>query len=125
MSFVGVLETVGKDFAKGLSWALSYVAPAEKLAAILFPEFAPQIAEISSVTTLIQNAVIVVEQKYAASGIASGTGTQKLAEVMLLAGNAVTSLLSQAGIKADTSYVQDLISAVVGILNVQHPVTPS
>jgi hypothetical protein len=74
---------------------------------------------------LIQNAVLVVEQKYAASGIANGTGTQKLAEVVLLAGDAVTSLLSKAGINADSAYVQDLISAVVGILNVQRPVAAS
>ena len=63
--------------------------------------------------------MLAVEQKYAASGIQSGTGTQKLAEVMTLAGAAVTTLLTQANIEVSTAYVQSLISAVVAILNVQ------
>jgi hypothetical protein len=98
MSFIGVLESIGKGFAKGLTWAVSYAVAA---------------------TTLIQNAVLIVEQKYAASGVAKGTGPQKLAEVVQLSGDAVTSLLSAAGIKADTAYIEKLVSAVVGILNVQ------
>jgi hypothetical protein len=38
---------------------------------------------------------------------------------MVLAGSAVISLLQQAGITASTDYVQNLVSAVVGVLNVQ------
>ncbi len=120
MSFIGVLETIGKGFAKGLSWAVTYAVPAERLAGVIFPEFQPAAASVAAATTLIQNAVLLVEQKYAATGAAKGTGTQKLAEVVLLTGDAVTSLLDKAGIKADTAYIQSLISAVVGILNVQH-----
>ena len=119
MSFIGVLETIGKDFAKGFSWAMKYALPAEKLTALLFPSIAPEMTAAASATTLIQNAVLMVEQKYAAAGIAKGTGTQKLAEVMLLAGDAVTSLLEKAGITADSDYIRSVISAVVGILNVQ------
>ena len=73
----------------------------------------------SSAREVIQNAVLMVEQKYAAAGVAKGTGAQKLAEVMLLAGDAVTSLLQKAGINADSDYIKSVISAVVGILNVQ------
>lgn len=119
MSFIGVLKTIGKDFAKGLGWAAQYALPVEKLTALLFPSIAPEMTAAVSATTLIQNAVLIVEQKYAASGAAAGTGTQKLAEVVILAGDAVTSLLSQAGISADTDYIKSLISAVVGILNAQ------
>ena len=68
MAFLGVLEVIGKDFAKGLKWALQYALPAEKLAALLFPAAAPQLSVVEGATTLIQNAVILVEQKYAASG---------------------------------------------------------
>jgi len=68
---------------------------------------------------LIQGAVLLVEQKYAASGAQHGTGAQKLAEVMALAGSAVVSLLQQAGILATSGYVESLVSAVVGVLNVQ------
>ncbi len=119
MSFISVLEKIGKEFAKGLTWAVSYAVPVEKLAALLFPSAAPALTAVVTATNLIQNAVLMVEQKYSAAGAAKGTGTQKLAEVMQLAGDAVTSLLASAGIKADTDYIQKLVSAVVSILNVQ------
>lgn len=119
MSFIGALERIGKEFAKGLGWAAKYALPAEKLTALLFPSIAPELTAAAAATTLIQNAVLVVEQKYAAAGIAKGTGQQKLAEVILLAGDAVTSLLEKAGVHADLDYIKSVISAVVGILNVQ------
>jgi len=119
MSFLSVLEAIGKDFEKGLKWAFEYALPVEKLAALLFPQAAPAINAITDATSLIQGAVLLVEQKYAASGAQSGTGAQKLEEVMALAGSAVASLLQQAGIAASGSYIESLISAVVGVLNVQ------
>lgn len=125
MNFIGVLEKIGKEFAKGLEWAIGYAVPAEKLVGLLFPAAAPAVAAVVSATTLIQNAVLLVEQKYAAANNAKGTGTQKLAEVIQLAGAAVSSLLGSAGIKADTDYIQKLVSAVVSILNVQGAREPS
>lgn len=119
MSFLNVLEEIGKDFEKGLEWAVEYAVPVEKLVALLFPQAAPAVIAVADATSLIQSAVLLVEQKYAASGAQSGTGTQKLAEVMVLAGAAVTSLLQQAGILASNGYIESLISAVVGVLNVQ------
>jgi len=119
VTFTGVLEAIGKGFEKGLSWAVKYAVPAEKLVALLFPAASPTATVLASATTLIQNAVLEVEQKYTASGVQSGTGTQKLAEVMTLAGSAVTALLTQAGVESSPAYVQSLVSAVVGILNVQ------
>jgi hypothetical protein len=119
MSFLGVLEAIGKGFEKGLKWALAYAVPVEKLLALLFPAVAPVAAEIVDATTLIQNAVILVEQKYAASGAQSGTGAEKLSEVLLLTEQAVATLLTKAGIAADSGYIQSLISAVVAVLNVQ------
>jgi hypothetical protein len=119
MSFTSVLETIGKGFEKGLKWAVEYAVPVEKLVALLFPEAAPLAAGVANATSLIQTAVLLVEQKYAASGVQNGTGAQKLSEVMLLTEQSVTSLLSSAGIAADASYLQSIVSAVVGILNVQ------
>jgi hypothetical protein len=116
---MGVLETVGKGFSKGLAWAVTYAVPVEKLVALLFPSVAPAATAAASATTLIQNAVLLVEQKYAAAGVANGTGAQKLAEVMLLTEPAVTSLLQQAGVTVSAPYLQSLVSAVVAILNVQ------
>jgi hypothetical protein len=119
MSFISVLETIGKGFEKGLKWAVEYAVPVEKLVALLFPEAAPLAAGVANATSLIQTAVLLVEQKYAASGVQNGTGAQKLSEVMLLTEQSVTSLLSSAGITADAPYLQSIVSAVVGILNVQ------
>jgi len=119
MSFTSVMETIGKGFAKGLKWAVEYAVPVEKLVGLLFPAAAPVANEVADATSLIQTAVLLVEQKYAAAGVQSGTGAQKLAEVMLLTEQSVTELLAKAGITADTSYLQSVVSAVVAILNVQ------
>ena len=73
----------------------------------------------------MQTAVVLVEQKYAAAGVQNGTGAQKLAEVLLLAGPVVTQLLTQAGIAVSESYLQNLVSAVVAILNVQAMPAPA
>lgn len=123
MSFIGVLEAIGKDFAKGLKWAVQYSLPVERLVALLFPAAAPAVTAIAAATTLIQNAVLLVEQKYAAAGEQTGTGAQKLGEVMTLAGDAVAALLGHAGIAATPDYLQSLISAVVAVLNVQPAMT--
>jgi hypothetical protein len=116
--FVGFLESIGKLFEKGLAFAVQYGVPVEKLIALLFPAAGPAMTGVATATSLIQTAVISVEQKYAAAGVQNGTGTQKAAEVLTLTEQAVIALLKQDGITADTSYVQSIISAVVGILNV-------
>jgi hypothetical protein len=119
MSFVSVMETIGKGFAKGLKWAVEYAVPVEKLVGLLFPAVAPIANEVADATSLIQTAVLLVEQKYAASGAQSGTGAQKLAEVLLLTEQSVTALLAKAGITVDSTYIANVVSAVVAILNVQ------
>lgn len=118
MSFISVLKAIGKAFEKGLVWAVKYAVPVEKLVALLFPAAAPVAVGVADATTLIQNAVLLVEQKYAAAGVQDGTGDQKLAEVLTLTEAAVTSLLAKEGITADTSYITNLVNAVVAILNV-------
>jgi hypothetical protein len=119
MSFIGFLEAVGKDFANGLKWSLEYGVPVEKLVALLFPAAAPAMAAAMDATGLIQAAVVQVEQKFAAAGVQSGTGAQKLAEVLTLAETAVTNLLTSTGIEVSAGYVTNLVTAVVAILNVQ------
>lgn len=116
---VSALEWFGKEFAKGLSYAVKYAIPAASLVAAIFPGSSAAGAATVSALNLIQNAVIAVEQKYAASGVQTGTGAQKLSEVLTLTEQAVTSLLAQEGITADTSYVTKIVNAVVAILNVQ------
>ncbi len=123
MTFVGVLEAAGKDFEKGLKFAVTYALPIGKLVGLLFPAAAPIAAEAADAVGLIQTAVLLVEQKYAAAGVQSGTGSQKLSDVLLLAGDAVTGLLAKAGITASAPYIAKLVSAVVAILNVQPAMT--
>jgi len=118
-AFISFLETAGKDFMKGLAFVVKYAVPAEKLVALLFPTLAPEVTVAVDATTLLQNAILMVEQKYAASGVQTGTGAQKLAEVLTLSQQAVTTLLAQAGITADTSYITKLVNAIVAVLNVQ------
>jgi hypothetical protein len=125
MSFVSVMETIGKGFAKGLKWAVEYAVPVEKLVGLLFPVVAPIANEVADATSLIQTAVLLVEQKYAASGAQSGTGAQKLSEVLLLTEQSVTALLAKAGITADSTYIANVVSAVVAILNVQSGLSPA
>ena len=125
MSFISVLETIGKGFEKSLKWAVTYAVPVERLVALLFPAAAPVANELADATVLIQNAVLLVEQKYAASGIQNGTGQQKLAEVLLLTEQAVTGMLAKAGITANSGYIASIVSAVVAILNVQQAQAPA
>lgn len=117
--FVSLLEAAGKDFLKGLEFVIKYSIPVEKIVGLLFPAAAPVAQSVVDATTLIQSAVLLVEQKYAASGVQSGTGAQKLAEVLTLTEGAVTSLLASAGITADAGYVSSIVNAVVAILNIQ------
>lgn len=118
MSFISVLEAIGKAFEKGLAWAVKYAIPVDKLVALLFPAAAPAATGIAVSVDLLQSAVLTVEQKYAASGVQNGTGPQKLAEVLTLASSAVTTLLAQEGITADSAYITKLVNAIVAVLNV-------
>ena len=127
--FVSIMKWIGKEEKVVYADIIKYAPPVAKLAELLFPAEAAAIAAGESaaldVTNLIQNAVLMVEQKYAASGVATGTGVQKAAEVLTLAGQAVTSLLSKLGITATSDYINGLISSVVGVLNVQQVSIPT
>ena len=67
MSFMSVLVAIGRDFAKGLLWAVQYAVPVERLVALLFPAAGHTANELVDATMLIQNAVLLVEQKFAAA----------------------------------------------------------
>lgn len=127
MGFISGLESfmtwIGKEEKVLYTDIVTYLPSAAKIAELIFPQYAAEIATGTSTvidaTTLIQNAVTLVEHKYAASGAATGTGAQKSAEVIALAGAAVTSLLKSAGVTAPTTaYIQSIVDAVVAILNI-------
>lgn len=114
------LTVIGKDFEKGLAFAVKEAPVLDPLATLLFPAAGPEIASGTAALNLIQNSVLTIEQKYAASGAQAGTGTQKSAEVLTLAGGAVTQLLKAVGVaNPTTDYLKSLVAAVVAILNAQ------
>lgn len=119
VTFTGVLEEIGKGFEKGLGWAVEYAVPVAHLVALLFPSVTAETTTIANATSLIQTAVLEVEQKFAAAGKQSGTGAQKLSEVLLMVQSVVQQLLQQAGTTAEPAYVTSLVNAVVAILNAQ------
>lgn len=120
--FVGFLETVGKDIVKGLGFAVKEAPAASALAAILFPPSAAISPFIVAGLNLVQSSIISIEQKYAASGVQTGSGVQKASEVLTLTGPAVSQLLSAAGVPNVTdAYVQTLITAIVSVLNALPP----
>ncbi len=47
MTFISILETIGKGFEKGLKWAVTYAVPVERLVALLFPAAAPVATELA------------------------------------------------------------------------------
>jgi hypothetical protein len=119
---LSVLKLVATDVDKGLVVAEKYLPEAAALAEVLFPAEAPAIAAGTSVAinvaNLVQQTVAEVEAK--AALIPAGlTGAQKSADVLQIVSTTVIAELATLKITADTAYVQQLINAVVAILNVQ------
>lgn len=119
--FVSVMETAATDTVKVIAGAEKYLPEATALAEALFPQFAPEIAAgsttFSSIANLISKTVLSVEQKAAA--IPAGlTSEQKAAEVLSITSASVISALASEKITAGTEYVQQLINAVVSLLDI-------
>ena len=114
-----VMQRIAKDAKLALTEVVKYLPAAVSFATVLFPQFKAQEATAVNVVTLIQNAVTIVEAKYAANGDAAKTGSAKLADVLALTEQAVVSLLAQLNVKADTAYVTNLVNVIVGLLNIQ------
>jgi hypothetical protein len=119
MSFKSVMEKVGDDIKIVWGDVMKYLPAAETLAEVLFPGQTTVIAGAVNSVDLIQKAVVTVEQKFAAAGNPTGTGPEKLAQVLSIVTPTVTQLLSAEGIKVDAGFVTSLVNAVVAILNVQ------
>jgi hypothetical protein len=111
MSFKSFLDTVGKDFKKGLDFVLPYAETAGEIAVSIF---APSLGTLFNQTV---NAVVTAEQAAAAVGKQTGTGAQKLASVVQLMGPLIAQGLADAGKANDDAAVQAYITAIVTILN--------
>lgn len=109
--FVSILETIGRDFKKGLDAILPW---AKTAGAVAVQVFAPELGPMFNMTVA---AVALAEQKYAALGKQSGSGKQKLADVLQIAGPVIAQGLADAGKANDDAAVQNYINAVVSVLN--------
>lgn len=103
--FVSWLEHIGRS--------ILHIAESPELGKIV-QLFAPQFGPAFNLTV---NAVAMAEQKYAAIGKQSGTGEQKLADVLLIAQPVIAQALADLGKANDTAAVTKYINAVVAILN--------
>lgn len=114
MSFTSVMQKIGHDIKVVWTDVVKYLPSVAGLAQILFPGSAAAI----NVVNLIQQAVATVEQKFVAIGAPSGSGLQKSAQVLAIVGPAVTGLLAAENIKINQVQIQNIINAVVAVLNV-------
>jgi hypothetical protein len=130
MSFLTVLETVEKDTTIAIEDVVKYVPKVATLAEVLFPSVAPEVASASSITvtvaTMIQNAVLAIEAKYATAVAGDTTNAAKLADVLSIVEQPAIALLNTIGVVFNTTQVTNVINAVVAIFkNTAVPVTPS
>lgn len=130
MSLLTVLETIEKDATIALADVIQYTPKAATLAEVLFPAYAGETATVSATTvtvaTLIQNAVLAIEAKYATATPGTTTNASKLADVLSIVEQPAISLLSSAGVNLNSTQVTNVINAVVAIFkNTAVPVTPS
>ena len=108
--FVSFLETVGRDFARGLAAILPWAQAAE--VAVSF--FAPALGPLFNTTV---SAVVLAEQKYTALGKQKGSGPEKLKDVLQIAEPVIAQGLADAGKSSDTAAVTNYINGVVAVLN--------
>jgi hypothetical protein len=117
--FISIMEAIGRDAKKIFTEVTKYLPEAATLAKLLFPAQTATVAGVVNAVGLVQQAVALIEQKYAALGTAAGTGAQKLAEALTIVTPTVTQLLTAEGLPVNSEYIQNVINAVVAILNVQ------
>ena len=118
-AFVSMMDKIGHDIMIAWGDVVKYLPAAASLAALIFPAQAAAITGVVNSIDLIQQAVATVEQKFAAAGTPTGTGPQKLAHVISMVGPTVTQLLTNEGLNYNQAQVENIINAVVAVLNVQ------
>lgn len=109
--FLSWLSHAEQAFVKGITVIL-HIAENEGEVAVAI--FAPELGPLFNSTVA---AVVMAGQKWAALGKQSGTGQQKLADVLTIAEPVISQALIDAGKPGDTAAVTDYINAVVKILN--------
>lgn len=119
MSFVSVLETVGKDFEHGLVFVLGDVNKIATAEAPVLEKINPAAGaiagQIAALTSQALGIATQTEQKLQALGHTSAPVQQKVAEVVTILLPAVAQMLGLAGVQA-TTVANEIASSAVEIL---------
>lgn len=120
MTFISVLETVGKDFEHGLELVLgdvSKIAAAEAPAiGKMNPEAGAVAAQVAALTSQALGIVTQTEQKLQALGHANVSAAQKAAEVAMILAPAAAQVLGLAGTEA-FRIANEIANSAVNILS--------
>jgi hypothetical protein len=111
MSFKSWLQQIGEDFKKGLHFILPIAETSGQVAVGIF---APELGPLFNQTV---NAVALAEQNFAALGQQHGSGPEKLAAVIAIAGGLIKQGLIDAGKPAEDKDVERYINGAVAILS--------
>ena len=111
MSFISVLDKIGHDFKVTLDKVLPWAAGAGSVAVSIFD---PAIAPLFQATLGV---VSQTEQKFAAMGQQTGTGAQKLSDVITIMGPLIQQGFIAAGQDSTPAAVEKFVNAAVAILN--------
>jgi hypothetical protein len=118
------LSKVGQFFSKVIKVVVTDAAPAEKIAVpvaeALLPEFAPLINTADGIFSGIVKECVNAETLQAVAGTATGSGPQKLAQVLAATGPLLDTWVSQnfpGAAQVSQAQKAGLINAVVAILN--------
>ena len=126
--FVTFLEDIGADFKNGLAKLLPVVSKVVAVAQVAEPEVASLDPAVGAIFQTVVGTVATIEQKFAAMGQQTGTGTQKLAQAVTILQPVVRQAFAAAGKPSDATTVGNYVSAVVNFLNAipaSTPVTPA
>lgn len=115
---ITILDKVGEEGEKALAFLDKYAVPVASLVSLLFPAAAPEAGGAATAIGLIQNTVLYVKTKSALLP-AGLTPAQMLADELQLVGPAVITLLAQEKITVNSAQVENIIQAVVAVLNTQ------
>jgi hypothetical protein len=120
MSFISVLETVGKDFENGLNLILGDVTKIAAAEAPVLTKINPAAGviagQIASLTSQALGIVTQAEQKLQALGQSKVNVAEKISDVALILIPAVMQVLGLAGEQAN-SVAHEIASAAVAILS--------
>lgn len=119
MSFISVLETVGKDFEHGLVLVLGDIGKIASAEAPVLSKISPEVGAVAGqIAALISQALGVVtqtEQKLQALGHTNISVAQKIAEVAMILIPAVAQVLGLAGGEA-SMIANEIATSAVNIL---------